>query len=381
MDLLITGAQVVDGLGGPARALDVGVDGGRIAHLGPGAPAATETIDLENGRIAEVRLQFSFEPGTEAIRAFKNRYLLLLSLVFLLTLAALIYLIMQALRPLQKLSETCADISEGNLHDVPVNGSTLEILVLSNTFNRMVKSLREKEKVEANLRQAQRLSAIGNLAAGVAHDVRNPLNAIKLLSSQALDRLREEDDRESPAKHLESIRNEVDRLEDIVSGFLSLAKEERLLRERIRLEPILDENFALVAKEAEKRQVKLTRELRTKNVDLDLDSKHFSRALLNVLINALDACKAGGRVRLLSRVTGSWCEIEVRDDGPGMTPEVLEHAFDPYFTTKTTGTGLGLSITRGIVEEHGGRVEIFSSSDTGTQIIIRLPLSEENAHA
>ena len=335
---------------------------------------ATRRIPLDNGETAVVRLRFSFAPGTEMIRAFKNRYLLSLSLVFLLTLAGLIYLIVQALRPLQKLSETCADISEGNLHDVPVNGSTLEVRVLGDTFNRMVKSLREKEQVEANLRQAQRLSAIGNLAAGVAHDVRNPLNAIKLLSSQALDRLREENDRENSAKHLETIRSEVVRLEDIVSGFLSLAKEERLRRERVRLDPLLEENFALVAKEAEKRRVRMMQELRTANVDLDLDPKQFSRALLNVLINALDACREGGRVRLLSRVSDAWCEVEVRDDGSGMDADTLEHAFDPYFTTKTTGTGLGLSITRGIIEEHGGTVEVFSTPGTGTQVIIRLPV-------
>ena len=84
-------------------------------------------------------------------------------------------------------------------------------------------------------------------------------------------------------------------------------------------------------------------------------------------------CPPGGRVRLFSRVTPDGAEIEIRDDGPGMTPETIEHAFDPYFTTKPTGTGLGLSITRGIIEEHGGTIRLTSAIDQGTQVLISLP--------
>lgn len=333
----------------------------------------SRTLQAGEGPPVLVTMRFPFEPGAEMLRAFKNRYLLVLAVIFLTTLAALVYLIAQALRPLQQLSETCADISEGNLHDVAVDSSSSEIRVLGDTFNRMVHSLREKQHVEANLRQAQRLSAIGNLAAGVAHDVRNPLNSIKLLSGQALDTLRDNGERELPARHLETIRNEVNRLEEIVSGFLSLAKEEELRRVPTPITPLLDESLALVSKEAEKRNVRMTGELRTHDLELEIDAKQISRALLNVLINAFDACPDGGRVRLFSRLMGPWCEIEVRDDGPGIPPDIIEHVFDPYFTTKTTGTGLGLSITRGIIEEHGGSIEIHSAKDTGTQVIIRLP--------
>src|SRR5690606_1664991 len=147
----------------------------------------------------------------------------------------------------------------------------------------------------------------GNLAAGVAHDVRNPLNAIKLLSSQALDTLRGGGAPEEPARHLETIRNEVNRLEEIVSGFLSLAKEEELRRVPTPITPLLEEAMALVSKEAEKRNVRLSGELRTQGLELQIDAKQISRAVLNVLINALDACPEGGRVRLFSRTMGPWC--------------------------------------------------------------------------
>ncbi len=335
---------------------------------------ATKPIVLPNGDAYLLTLNMrKVDPQTELIRAFKNRYLLGLTCVFIMTLGVMIYLISKSLQPLQTLSETCAKVSAGELQNIEVGSAPGEIRTLGETFNRMVASLREKATVEANLRRAQRLSAIGNLAAGVAHDVRNPLNAIKLLSSQALDELKANGHEPGPARALQTIRSEVDRLEDIVSGFLSLAKEEALKRAPSRLDPILDECLNLVRKDAESRGLRVTSELRTGELELSLDAKKLKRAVLNVLLNALEVCPPGGRVRLFSRVTPDGAEIEIRDDGPGMTPETIEHAFDPYFTTKPTGTGLGLSITRGIVEEHGGVIRLTSAINHGTQVLISLP--------
>ncbi len=334
---------------------------------------ATQTFQLKDDRWVELRIQMPIVPQTELIRAFKNRFLLGLTCVFLMTLGAMVYLIAQSLQPLQTLTEKCSRISAGSLETIEVAGGPSEVRTLGATFNQMVAALREKAIVEANLRRAQRLSAIGNLAAGVAHDVRNPLNAIKLLSSQALDEA-ESGSGNGSAKALRTIRSEVDRLEDIVSGFLSLAKEEELRKEVQALDPILMECINLIQKDAESRDVRVFAELRTGDVQLPLDAKKLKRAVLNVLINGLEVCPPGGRIRLFSRVTPDACEVEIRDDGPGMAPAALEHAFDPYFTTKPTGTGLGLSITKGIIEEHGGSIVLTSSIGHGTQALITLPL-------
>jgi len=334
---------------------------------------ATQTFQLNDGRWVEMTIQMPIVPQTELIRAFKNRFLLGLTCVFLMTLAAMVYLIAQSLRPLQTLTETCAKVSAGALETIDVSHGPSEVRALGATFNQMVGALREKATVEANLRRAQRLSAIGNLAAGVAHDVRNPLNAIKLISSQALDEA-ESGSGNGTAKALRTIRSEVDRLEDIVSGFLSLAKEEELRKEMQALDPVLMECINLIQKDAESRDVRVFAELRTGDVQLPIDEKKLKRAVLNVLINGLEVCPPGGRIRMFSRVTPDACEVEIRDDGPGMTPESLEHAFDPYYTTKATGTGLGLSITRGIIEEHGGSIALTSTIGHGTQALITLPM-------
>lgn len=346
--------------------VSIGGEGGYIF-------AATKYFALDEGKFVVLTARFTVNPQTEVVRAFRNRYLAALTLGFLLALGLMIYLIAKALRPLRELSESCAEISGGNLRDVTIRGSSGEVLALEETFNGMVASLRDKETVEANLRQAQRLSAIGNLAAGVAHDIRNPLNAIKLLSSHALDTL--EENPETAGRQINTIREEVNRLEQIVSGFLSLAKEEELRCEPAAIDPLLEECIRLVNQDAEARNIRLSCELRAGDATLLLDRKHLTRAILNILINALEGCPEGGRVRLFSRVTDQSCEIEIRDDGPGMSKDIIERVFEPYFTTKATGTGLGLSITRGIIEEHGGTITISSTEGEGCQVLITMPFS------
>ncbi|MFM1919548.1 MAG: hypothetical protein RLZZ303_1182, partial [Candidatus Hydrogenedentota bacterium] len=307
-------------------------------------------------------------PQTEILRALTNSYLGVIIAVFLAALAAMLYFISRALRPLSQLSESCAAISSGDLRAVSTKGATGEVRALEETFNNMVSALREKEQMEGKLRQAQRLSALGNLAAGVAHDVRNPLNAIKLLSSHAIDTL--PDTESSAARHLRTIRSEVDRLEDIVSSFMSLAKERELSPEPAKLDALLEECAHLLQQEAESRGVALVRDLRAGDTLLLLDAREWKRAIMNVLLNALQACAAGGRVRLFSRLTDAACVVEVRDDGPGLSRAELERVFEPYYTTKPGGTGLGLSITRGIIEEHGGSIEMTSIEGQGCQVLI-----------
>lgn len=370
-------AELVDVLGG--EIIDIGeadenTPGFRLARIyrEDGYAYEAKRPLLIDDKFLELTIHYPIDTYSEVRRVFRNRYLLALSLIFIAALALMVYFIRSSLRPLRQLSKSCARISEGELEPIEVRKNSSEILALEQTFNQMVDSLRDKEVVEHNLRQAQRLSALGNLAAGVAHDVRNPLNAIKLLSGHAEDMV-EENPAEARSR-MATIREEVNRLEEIVAGFLSLAKEREIQPEPTVIDGVLEECVRLVKEDAGARDIRLTAELRAGDTALMLDSKQMTRALLNVMINALDATPEGGRVRLFSRVVDRECQIEVRDDGPGLEPEVAERVFDPYFTTKPTGTGLGLSITRGIIEEHGGTVELSSNVGQGTQVLISLPL-------
>ncbi len=350
-----------------------------MERLPDGRFVRVERVPLKNdGRPVLMTATVTIVPQTEILRAFKNKYMLAVLAVFLVALGMMVWVIWKALHPLRRLSESCAAISGGHLENVGTRGASGEILALETTFNRMVDALREKEAVEARLRQAQRLSALGTLAAGVAHDVRNPLNAIKLLSSHAIDLV--DGGADAPAvKPLQTIRTEVARLEEIVSGFLSLARESEIHPEPTNLDTLLQDCVRLFQREAEQRGIRLISEYRAGSAPLLLDPKQLNRAVLNVLLNALEACPAGGRVRVFSRLTDRACEIEIRDDGPGLPREVLDRVFDPYYTTKPGGTGLGLSVTRGIIEEHGGNIEIASTPGQGCQVLVSLPLGKLRA--
>ncbi len=334
---------------------------------------ATRTVLVgpNKDQTALITVEFALTPQREILRAFRNRYILALTFGFLAALVLMVVLIHRTLRPLRDLSASCAKIKEGQYEHVNLEDASGEVTALQQTFNDMVDSLRDKSAVEARLRQTQRLSAVGTLAAGVAHDVRNPLNAIKLLSSHALDSAADQGLEEK----LRTIRSEVDRLDNIVTGFLSLAKEQEIDPKPTRVDMVHEECLRLVKQDAEARGVQLVSELRAGDAELTLDAKQYTRAVLNVLINALEVSPSGGRVRLFSRLTETQLEVEIRDDGPGFDNESAERAFDPYFTTKKTGTGLGLSITRGITEEHGGRISLSSVQGSGAQVLIQLPLT------
>lgn len=337
----------------------------RVAHMR--VPVADHEVLLT--------LRVPIYTGTEVVRAFRNKYMIALTAVFVLTLGMMIYVFAHSLRPLTELSETCAAISAGELREVRTGNAGGEVRALEETFNKMVLSLKDKEMMEGKLRQAQRLSALGNLAAGIAHDVRNPLNAIKLLSSHAIDTLDGGPD-SAAAKPMITIRKEVDRLEEIVSSFLSLARERELAAEPSQVDALLEECLRLFRREAESRGIRIITELRAGNTELLLDPKQFTRAVLNVLMNALEACPPGGRVRLFSRRNERQVEIEIRDDGPGMDKATQERIFEPYYTTKPGGTGLGLAITRGIIAEHHGNIEVSSSPGQGCQVLITFPLKQ-----
>ena len=242
------------------------------------------------------------------------------------------------------------------------------------------------EQVVARLQQQQRellrteqLSAVGQLAAGIAHEIRNPLAGIKLLVESAL---ASRNDKPLNIEDLRVIHQEVVRLEKTVQGFLDFARPPSPQLKRCDLRGIVNQAFDLVRARARQGRVELSLRGAESSAPVSVDAGQICTVLVNLLLNSLDAMPQGGRIDAqLENAGPSGVRLRVADTGPGIAPEILPRLFTPFVTSKATGTGLGLSISRRIIEEHGGRLSANNRPEGGACFEINLPGPAETVHA
>ena len=300
--------------------------------------------------------------------------------VFALGIAVSLYLSWSLSRPLQSLTKAARAVAAGDLSvKVPASGED-ELGQLSATFNEMVQRLRENRLLEERLHFAERSTAIGRLASGVAHEIRNPLNFINLSIDHVRERLAPEDEarRRDFDRILLSMKAEISRLNRLVGDFLSFGKPMRLDRRPSSVGAILEEVAALVDHKARDQGIALTVDIERDIPEMDADPELLKTCFLNLMINACDAMPEGGLLALSLRSSeedgARSLLISVSDTGHGMSPEEIRSAFEPYFSTKETGLGLGLALTQKIVSDHGGTIRLESSAGKGTTALIALPL-------
>jgi signal transduction histidine kinase len=221
------------------------------------------------------------------------------------------------------------------------------------------------------LKKAERLSAAGQLAAGLAHEIRNPLASI---SGAAGILARGNAPPENVEACLEIIDKESQRLNRLLTSFLEFARPRPPRFQRLEPAALLDSVVALAMHNDGASGVRLSREIQAPLPELDGDPEQLKQVLLNLVINAMQASPEGGRVRLLAESAGGRLGISVCDEGPGAPPEVLEHIFEPFFTTKKKGTGLGLAVAAGIVHQHGGSLTASNNPRGGMTFRMELPL-------
>jgi two-component system NtrC family sensor kinase len=255
-----------------------------------------------------------------------------------------------------------------------------EIRQLGSSFNYMANTLdqarEERDRAQAMMLQSAKLASIGEMAAGIGHEINNPLNNI-LSYAKLIDRGLGEG-QEALKGDLDSLREEAMRASDIVRGILNFSRQLPTSFRRFEACPWLEETLALVQRQAEKRDVSLVSEC-SPGMGLYGDQGLLQQVLVNLLLNAIQASDPGRRVYARLFEEGGEDIIEVVDEGHGISPEDVERVFDPFFTTKTVGegSGLGLSISLGIVEQHGGSIRLKNLGGGGVQVVIRLPGREE----
>ena len=224
---------------------------------------------------------------------------------------------------------------------------------------------------QRELIRAEQLSTMGQLAAGVAHEVRNPLTGIKLLVEAAL---RSRNPRPLGAEDVRMIHREVARLEQTVQGFLDFARMPRAERAPCDLREVAAQARELVRIRARQQNVQIAVAAPEEPVTASVDRGQFGTVLVNLFINALDAMPNGGRIDVeLGRAEGGGVRLTVSDTGGGIPPELVDRLFHPFTTTKANGTGLGLSISARILEEHGGSITADNRPEGGARFTITLP--------
>lgn len=226
-------------------------------------------------------------------------------------------------------------------------------------------------KMEQEMKQSERLSLLGDTAASVAHEVRNPLNAISMAAQRLEEEYAAKEGMESAKNFSRILRQEVKRLDGIVSQFLSLARPSELNLQKSDLNRLVTETVALAEGEAGPLSVEISA-LLGDIPELMLDPDELKKAVTNILRNGMEAAGKGGSVSLSTRVDGDMVALRIEDTGKGMSKEKMRKVFQPYFTTKERGTGLGLSIAQRVVADHGGRIDVDSTPGKGTVFTIWL---------
>jgi signal transduction histidine kinase len=230
-----------------------------------------------------------------------------------------------------------------------------------------------QRQIGRQLQTADRLAAISRISGGVAHEVKNPLNAILLHVEVARTRLKQGEADVSP--QMEVISREILRLDRVVKTFLDFTRPVELKYRVVPLRDVVREIEELTRPQAEAAKVRMTVEPGSDGVDVRVDRDMFKQALLNVVVNAIQSMKDGGELRLECSSAGDTAEIRIVDTGPGIPPELRDKVFRLYFTTKQGGSGIGLAMTFRIVQLHDGTIDFNSEPGKGTTFVIRLPIA------
>lgn len=293
-----------------------------------------------------------------------------------------IFLVVRFTRPIDTLVSASKAVATGNFDTTVPLVSGDEFGTLITGFNEMTQQLKTHQALAERYQRSERMAALGELGARLAHEIRNPLHSMSLIVDHLKDRFSptEEESAQKFDRYILNMKTELKRLNKLVSDFLQVSRPSHVEAHVFPLKTFLSQIHQLLEAEAEKNQVQIEITVKPEELQLVGDENLLKTACLNIALNAIQAMSQGGRLRITAQphrdLQGQEraCELIFADTGPGIPPEHKAKIFEPYFTTKPEGTGLGLAIVNRVIEDHGGTISVESSVGQGTTIIVILPM-------
>jgi signal transduction histidine kinase len=296
-----------------------------------------------------------------------------IALVGILGMGAIGYLIARSITaPVEKLAEVAEKISEGDLHErAQLDGAT-EIAGLAAAFNRMIERLKGFEE---KLIESEKMATAGQMAAGLAHEIRNPLTSIKMLGQVLKARLGSHTENQ---RMLESMVKEIDRLDRIIQEMLNRTRPGELNREWVDINAQVDDVIRIVSEKLSPKEIVMESRLSEDLPKSCVDPEKLKQVMWNLILNAEEAMPKGGTLTVSTKVRDRrFIEILVEDTGIGIPEANAARLFEPFFTTKPEGVGLGLTMSQKIVAKHGGMLTLESRPEGGAKAKILLPIKGE----
>lgn len=241
-------------------------------------------------------------------------------------------------------------------------------------YERLKKSSQE---LEEQLLQSSKLAALGQLSAGIAHELRNPLTSIRVLFNSIAGMAGQSGNLKSDVEVIES---EIERMNGIIKQFLDFSRPGFLCISNVNVNNIIEETLNLIAYELKEREISVSKIFEQRAPEINADGEKLKQVFLNIILNSMHAMPEGGKLTIKTALEEGYIKVSIKDTGNGIPDEIKDKLFEPFFTTRQEGLGLGLCITKRIVDNHKGTIKIDSDIVKGTTVVIKLPLTISNIY-
>jgi two-component system sensor histidine kinase HydH len=329
------------------------------------------SFKMADDKPVELTLWLSLQEIQRRIRQILGETLLLMAVTLSFGVFMSYFLAGFILNPLHKFIEAVKKVAEGDYSRQIHIHSNDEIEELAIMFNQMTEKLREKDEMEAHLHHQDKLATIGQISAGVAHEVRNPLVSIRSLTELLAEDLQSEREK----KHMQVIIREVDRINAFMERLLNYAKPVTKDVQIIDLQSIAEDLLLLIRPQATRKNIRIGFHFKSR-AKINACRDEMTQVILNLLLNAMDAMdKKEGQIVIGSREKNGIISFFFEDNGRGMSVDTKKHVFQPFVSGSSSGTGLGMSIVQTLVTGNGGEITVESAPGEGTTFTLHFPIA------